>query len=269
VRPLAFALALAICLGATWAGSQCAGPQRRLSGPAVHLDPRYRRLAALGFKEVQADLLWAQAGVAFGEGVRARHVDTAQLAELINEAVDLDPYYYDAYWYGASLLPAPEANALLKKGCERFPRDWKLPEMIGFNYQLYLHDYESAGRYYELAAQLPGHPPYVPSMAGRLYSEADDIESAIRVLENFHRTCERKDLKEDFGRRIQQLWNIKVLSDACAEYRRWSHHAPGRLDDLVQAGIIAELPPDPFGGRYYLTAKGRVACDADRNCLRG
>jgi tetratricopeptide (TPR) repeat protein len=268
-RALILALALALSATAAWVGWECGGPALARAQAPLRLDPRYRRLMALGFREVSADLLWLRAGIAYGEGARGGRLEAGEIAGLINAAVELDPYYYDAYWYGATFLPPREAIALLEKARRRFPHDWKLPEMIGFLYQLHLRDYRTAARYYEQAAALPGHPPYVPSLAGRFYTEEGDLESAIRVLENFYATCERADLKEDFGRRLTQLSNIKLLEDACAEFARWAQRRPRDLAELTSAGILSQLPEDPYGGRYYLTRRGRVACDRDRNGLRG
>lgn len=42
--------------------------------------------------------------------------------------------------------------------------------------------------------------------------------------------------------------NLAFLRGTIREYTKDEHHAPHRLMDLVEAGYVTELPPDPFTG---------------------
>lgn len=211
------------------------------------------RLASLDFEGLAADLVWIKGAIYFGSHYRQRGFRFPWMERLLNLATDLDPLYYDVYWYGSSLLPdVYQSIRLLKKGMKYFPNNWKFPEMIGFDYLYYLKDYKSAGKYYEIASTKPGHPPFVPSLASRFYTEAGELNAAIRVLTNFYNTTKRKDLKQEFGLRIVQLEDIKLLQSMVSRYRLSFGTYPKDLKELVDKGFVETLPKEPFGGYYFL-----------------
>ncbi len=223
------------------------------------------RLASLDFEGLAADLVWIKGAIYFGSHYRQRGFRFPWMAPLLNLATDLDPLYYDVYWYGSSLLPdVHEAIRLLKKGMKYFPNNWKFPEMIGFYYQYYLQDYKSAGKYYEIASMKPGHPPFVPSLASRFYTQAGELDAAIRVLKNFYETTRRKDLKKEFGLRIVQLQHIKTLQSIVETYKKTFGTYPSSLQSLTEKGFIFSLPQEPFGGYYFIDPKDhRVKSSTD------
>jgi len=211
----------------------------------------YLQILSLDFDGLLSDLFWIKGAIYFGSHYRKKTHDCKWLYHMLDLSTDLDPQYYDVYWYGSSILPSvDESIRFLEKGRRNFPHDWKIPEMIGFYYHFYLKDYLSAAHYYEIASHLPGHPPYVPSLAGRFYTHAGDIESAIKVLENFYNTCDKKDLKEDFAKRIQQLKDISMLEEKLDLFKKKHKREPHNLSELVEAGIISSLPKEPYGGCY-------------------
>jgi hypothetical protein len=211
----------------------------------------YLQLISLDFDGVLSDLFWIKGALYFGSHYRKKDHDYKWLAHFLDLSTEFDPYYYDVYWYGSSILPSVEESIrLLEKGRTYFSTDWKMTEMIGFYYHFYLKDYLAAGRYYEMASLLPGHPPYVPSLAGRFYTEAGDIDSGIRVLKNFYDTCSKKDLKEDFAKRITQLEDIKCLEEKLSVFRKKYQRTPRDLGELVERGLISSLPKEPYGGKY-------------------
>ncbi len=211
------------------------------------------RLASLNFEGLTADLVWIKGAIYFGSHYRQRGFRFQWMEGLLNLATDLDPMYYDVYWYGSSLLPeVHQSIRLLEKGMKYFPNDWKFPEMIGFNYQYYLNDYKSAGKYYEIASTKPGHPPFVPSLASRFYTQAGELDAAIRVLKNFYNTTKRWDLKQEFGLRIVQLQQIKHLQALVDRYHQIFGHYPKTLQTLTREGLIETLPKEPFGGYYFI-----------------
>ena len=211
----------------------------------------YLKVLALDFDSLLSDLFWIKGSIYFGSHYRKKEQDYTLLYHLLDLSTDLDPQYYDVYWYGSSILPSVEESIrFLEKARGNFPDDWKLPEMIGFYYHYYLKDYSSAGRYYEIASRLPGHPPYVPSLAGRFYNQAGDIDAAIRVLKNFHDTCDREDLQKDFAKRIKQLFDIKLLEEKLRVFKDRYIREPETIQELVERGIITALPEEPYGGNY-------------------
>lgn len=213
---------------------------------------KYLKLICLDYDGLIADLFWIKGAIYFGSNYRRKGFEFPWLYHVLDLVTTLDPYYYDVYWYGSSILPSvKESNKILEKGRRNFPTDWKIPEMIGFNYHFYLKDYLKAARYYEIASSLPGHPPYVPSLAGRFYEKAGEIDSAIKVLKNFYVSTDKKDLQEDFARRIKQLLDIKLLTKKVEEFKEKWRRLPENLQELLTRGIIPNLPMEPYGGYYF------------------
>ena len=55
--------------------------------------------------------------------------------------------------------------------------------------------------------------------------------------------------------------DLQILEEAIGEYRARVGSPPGRLADLVRAGVLARIPEEPYGGRYLLMPDGRVRSD--------
>ncbi|MCP5106374.1 MAG: hypothetical protein GY950_23515 [bacterium] len=129
---------------------------------------------------------------------------------------------------------------ILKLGMKYHPDYWKFPEMIGFNYFYHLKDPHRAARYYEQAARLPGHPPYVPSLSGKFYQESGRYEDALRVLYNFYSTTEDKRLKKSF----------KNYIEAVQEKIRLKQFQLTALISKVLDGQTVEFQPDADNPRF-------------------
>lgn len=168
----------------------------------------YLRTLSMGNPSFVGDLIMARALTYFGSHYYQRGYKYEWLYHLFDVLTDIDPYNKESYLIGARLLTLVDvnlSNKLLEKGMKYHPYYWKIPELIGFNYFYHLKEPDKAAKYYEIASNLPGHPPYVPSLAGKFYSEIGMFEEAIKVLKNFYETTEDKRLKEDFGEQIQEL----------------------------------------------------------------
>jgi micrococcal nuclease len=168
----------------------------------------YLRTLSMGNPSFLGDLIMARALTYFGSHYYQRGYKYEWLYHLFDVLTDIDPYNKESYLIGARLLTLVDvnlSNKLLEKGMSYHPDYWKIPELIGFNYFYHLKEPAKAAKYYEIASNLPGHPPYVPSLAGKFYSEIGMLEEAIKVLRNFYETTEDKRLKEDFGEQIEEL----------------------------------------------------------------
>jgi hypothetical protein len=211
-RTLALPIAALAVLALAWTQPRLADLQRRqpaLDAPALLPGADAVRVLALGQEALVADLLMARALSYYGAHYRHQaDLDFTALLGLFRLALELDPDNIDACLLAANLVVETrprDAIALLEDGRLRNPESWKLPEMIGFTYYFALHDAARAARYYELAAHLPGHPPYVPSLASKFYQESGSVEHALRVLTNFYATTRNPRLKRNFGQMIEKL----------------------------------------------------------------
>jgi tetratricopeptide (TPR) repeat protein len=169
----------------------------------------YLQFISMGHDGLAADLVLAKALTYYGSHYFQRHTFTFKyLKKLFFTAVQLDPRNKDAFMIANNTLTSVnirDAIEILELGMTYHPDYWKFPEMIGFNYYYHLNDPYTAARYYEKAAALPGHPPYVPSLSGKFYQESGRYEDALRVLYNFYSTTEDKRLKQSFKDYIEAV----------------------------------------------------------------
>jgi tetratricopeptide (TPR) repeat protein len=172
-------------------------------------EANYLKFISLGHTGLVSDLVLAKALTYFGSHYYERQTFRFKhLKKLFFTAVEMDPMNKDAILMAGNILSdidMPAAIEILERGRYYHPDSWKFPEMIGFQYYFKLKDAKKAAKYYELASRLPGHPPYVPSISGKLYEESGRYEEAIRVLYNFYSTTEDKRLKESFKQSILEL----------------------------------------------------------------
>jgi len=177
--------------------------------PPLPGDAAWLEIASLGHRPLLADFLLARALVHYGAHYHDPGGPPAPaIHPWIAAAARLDPQNLDALLLGSNLLaePAPRLSIdLLRSGNAAAPQEWRFPELIGFRYYFNLKSPFMAARYYEFAARLPGRPPYVPSLAGKFYTEAGRQREAVRVLAACRDQATDPRLKASFQRMIDQI----------------------------------------------------------------
>lgn len=188
--------------------------------------------------------------------------DYASIYSTIDAAVKLDPYNQDAYYFAQAALSwhpdrVKQANALLEYG-QRF-RDWdyQLPFFLGFNYAYFLHDYESAAKYYAKAAEISGDP-LLANLAGRYLYEAKQTELALTYMRAMEKSAKNEAIKKTFQVRIQALQEVQRIETALSRFQADFGDIPVTIDDLLRRGYLKEAPVDPYGGKFFINAAGRV-----------
>lgn len=231
--------------------------QLRALPPAKYLKP-----GLLGYHHLGADLLWLRLVQIVG-----KRSNTGQEYEWLYHALDvitdMDPQYDYAYQVGGIVLThlanrVDLSNKLLMKGLEPNPAVWQIPFYIGFNYYFYLHDPGNAADYIARASRIPGPPPFMALMATQLYAEAGNPETALNFLMAIRSQAPEGEIKEQLETRIMEVTierDIRALEEGVSSYREREGHLPHTLRDLLRAGDISALPPEPFGGEYRLDTR--------------
>jgi hypothetical protein len=136
---------------------------------------------------------------------------------------------------------------------QRGPNWWSYPFYMAFNDFFYRGDYASAARWAEVAARTPGASPNIAKLALALKVKSGSADDAVRFIEEM-RGAARDDVTRQ---RLEEQRRLAVLQrdfarldEAVERYREARGRDPARLEDLVSAGIVPELPAEPFGGRY-------------------
>lgn len=204
----------------------------------------YLKFISLGHEGLIADLLMARALVYYGAHYHEREAFSVQrLERLFTTALHLDPANREGFLFAANVLMGRDREAalrILEMGSGYHPGYWKFPELAGFIHFYYLHDAAQAARYYERASALPGRPPYVPSLSGKLYQESGREENALRVLGHFWADAQDKLLKDSF----------KASMDAIiGKMKRGEYQLTATVEDVLDP-VTLVFRKDPGNPHY-------------------
>ncbi len=227
------------------------------------------KIASLEYQGLVSDILYLKCMVFMGgtldrkEMPRVKEWEWKWLVNTLDTATDIDPYFFDPYFFANAFLPwdggkAEEANRLLEKGSRYRDWDWILPFFIGFNDFFFLHKDAEAAPYLMEASRRPGGDSILGSIAARLAFKENRTETAIFFLEETARRTDDESLKQRYEIRIQALRSIAVLEKGISLYEKKFGKLPPTIDELVNREILKQLPIDPYGGMYYIAQDGTV-----------
>jgi tetratricopeptide (TPR) repeat protein len=189
--------------------------------------------------------------------------DYMSMSRLLHGAVKLDPYNMDAYYFAQSFLAWDVkqfklANDLLDYGMKYRTWDWSLPFFAGFNSAFFMKDYAAAAHYYQRAGELSGSD-LNRFLAGRYMQESGQTELAINYLSSMVRGASNPALKQNYQLRLNAYREARRIELARDRYRETQGTLPASLEQLIAAGFLSPAPLDPYGGKFYLEADGKVA----------
>jgi hypothetical protein len=220
---------------------------------------------ALGYDALAADVYWIRALQHFGGTRRSEAQDKRYelLYPLLSMAVALDPLFTIAYRFGAIFLAEPwpggpgrpdQAIALLQRGLEVRPQNWRYMQDIGFVHYWHYHDFKKAAEWFERGAAQPGAPFWMRSLAATTLAQGGD-RTASRLLWETLQQSDNDWLRRDAARRLRQLDaldQIDQLRAVIARFAAGGGTRPYSWDALLRAGYLRRVPLDPDGVPYEL-----------------
>jgi len=188
--------------------------------------------------------------------------DLQGMSRLLHGAVQLDPYNMDAYYFAQGFLTWDAgqfkvANDLLDYGMKYRNWDWQLPFFAGFNSAFFLKDYLKAANYYKIAGDLSGSDLH-KKLAGRYMQESGQTDLAIGYLTAMEKGERNPAMKKSYQIRLAAFKEVRRIEVARDQYQQQRGVLPGSVDQLLQYGLLAPVPVDPYGGRFYLEPSGKV-----------
>ncbi|HKQ98267.1 MAG TPA: tetratricopeptide repeat protein [Candidatus Polarisedimenticolia bacterium] len=277
LRPRRFyavaALLLLIAAGLLSRTAAARQAEESRTSPILYLPSgRYLKVAALGFESILADAIFLWSIQYYSNYAIADRYD--YLEQIYTDVIsDLDPHYLDPYLVGAMIMNVeahrPEsALRLLEKGMRNNPGEWILPFEAGYVSYKDVRDYARAGRYFEIAAGIPGAHPAVRRFQAEMSNRAGDPRAA---LTQWSEVWEGSTDPYVRGVAWNHVHDLKVevdladLETAIGRFRESRGRAPARLEDLVIAGVVPALPTDPEGGAYaYAAQSGTISYRGSR-----
>jgi hypothetical protein len=238
-------------------------------GQSVVIPAPILKIAALEFRGLASDIFFIKAMVFIGgmqqrkERPRVKDWEWKWWTKTLDTATDLDPYFFDPYYYANAFLTwdahmAGEANRLLEKGSRYRDWDWMLPFFIGFNDFFFLQKDAEAAEFLMEASRRPGGNPMYASIASRLAYKENRTQTAIYFLEQTAKNTDDRILKQRFEIRIEALRSVLVLEEAVSVYKKKFGRTPSNIDELVNRKILNRLPEDPYGGTFSIAQDGKV-----------
>ena len=274
-----------LCLG----GAAALQATRDARHPAAPIDQdtlyitsgRALKLMTAGYNSLAADLYWIRTIQYYGKiklqtrnsasPAPDRETDYHLLYPLLDLTTTLDPRFNIAYRFGSIFLAEtypggpgrPDlAIALLEKGIRERPDKWEYMQDIGFVHYWWTHDFKAAAEWFGRAADVPGAPWFLRSLAATTLAEGGDRRSSRVMWEAIRETAEIDWLKNEAERRLNQLLaldQIDVLQKAVDEFGRRTGTSVTDWTPLIRAGVIRGVPLDPSrSAPYIFDGSGRI-----------
>ena len=238
-------------------------------------DGRLLSVAASGFHEPLADLLWVRMVLIFGE--RFDRDDgsewTEWLRRMTHAVIDLDPEWRSPHFYGGVMLRVvgniDASDEVFRAGMEHLPNDPFFPFSLGMNAYLYRGDMAEAARLVDRASRLEGAPTWYAAAAARMMSRVDGRPAALRYLEEQRASTTDPAILEDIDWQVARLRHDELVdtwADACRQRKRDA--APlRRPEDLRLLGFT--LPENPRKDAWIIGLDGVVrSAGAERERLK-
>lgn len=245
------------------AGAQGMADRQKTSAPPMALEPLPASVlsgATLGLRSAAASLLWLQTIQYIGGSGGG----LLGVGDTIEEVVALDPKFSYPYAFAVLLLPsqgkeaAAQAIALGKAGIAQNLGDWRIPYYLAMTYHITFKDTANAALYMNMAANTPGVPEGIKLSAHNYGLRSDLREETkqiwVAIYENSADEVVRAQAKDN----IEHISIMQLLEQAIAVYKNARGVYPTDLSQLVEAGILPQIPSDPFGIRFGINEEGML-----------
>lgn len=236
---------------------------------------------SLGLNALAADLYWIRTVQYFGRKVIDSGVPLSAaatkdlrmdlLAPLLDIVVTLDPQHIPAYRFGAIFLPErdmPAATALVEKGIEQNPHEWRLYQDLGYIYwqagnaaapEEQNEYYSKSALWFEKGGTVAGSPWWMRDLGGLMRIKGGSRDAA-RAIYSTYLANDDPNIKAQAVERMKQLRSldeVDAINSLIARYKGQQGECPPNL--RVFAAVLQSInmsidergfPVDPDGFEY-------------------
>jgi tetratricopeptide (TPR) repeat protein len=237
----------------------------------------------LSYDALAADIYWMRAIQHFGDA-RLRQLGDRRyelLYPLLDITTSLDPKFNIAYRFGAIFLSEPPpggpgrpdlAVRLLERGLQARPDHWRYMQDIGMVHYMHRQDFAAAAEWFERAANVPGAPWWLRSLAANTRTVGGDRAGARALWTALRESAADNEwLRNDATRRLQQLDAldaVDALQRVVDEWVAGGAPKPYSWQAMVRAGRLRGVPADSAGAPFYLGPYTGTVDVADDSPLR-
>lgn len=164
-----------------------------------------------GFAEVTADMFWIRSVQDF-EYCDVNTTACQQgswLYQMLDTITNLSPHFRIPYAAGGLALTVlasdiEGATKIFDKGVAAFPSDWPIVYRAAYHYMYEVKDNKRAAELLQQAGK-HGAPPWVFSLAGRLYADEGSLDLARLVLQEMRETKQDPELIKRLEKKIESF----------------------------------------------------------------
>ncbi len=237
------------------------------------------KVMSLEYAPLLADIYWTRVVQYYGNK-RVRHQANHELLwPLLDITTTLDPNLLVSYRFGAIFLsqPAPAgagrpdlAVQLIQRGIQANPDYWRLYEDLGFVYYSDLQDYPKASEAFLEGSKIPGAQVWMKVMAAKIATEGESFAASMFLWKDIYDSTSDAMIKQNALQHMQMLQvkeDCKRLDALADEYAKRYGKRPGRMSEMVQAGMLRGIPGDPLGFAYVFSADGKAELNLESPLL--
>ena len=228
--------------------------QRPIVPPTV-LPVKAIKLANLGLNSATSALLWIYT-------VQEIPIKTGEFIETINK---LDPRFSYPYAFAEFFLPSirsiDQAVEIGKRGLRNADSDWRIPYYLATTYHIFLKDRKNAAFYFNMAANTPGAPEKIKSIAARYGISRTTIEQTKQIWISIYETSNDEIIIERARNNIIHIEIVEVLEKAISLYKQRYGYYPKELTDLINSKILKAIPESPLGIKFGIGTAGKITIE--------
>ncbi len=224
---------------------------------AFILSPAFLEIAAGEFKGLMADYLLLKGASFLGGRWETTDSDMAAIYTLFKQSLTLDPYFLQTCFLTQAFLAwrgnkAKEAIELLDISNNHRDWDWNPGFYIGFDYYYFLNENLMASKYLMEASKKPGATPLLAMLAARLSQKGGQTEAAIAFMKSMRFQTDEDLIKKQIDMRIKALEGVRIIEKGILRFKLKFNQSPKTIDDLLTAGVLSELPENPYKKPFLL-----------------
>lgn len=225
---------------------------------------------SLEYAPLMAAIYWTRVVQYFGDKHRLHQTNLELLWPLLDITTTLDPHLMPAYRFGSMFLsdskPRGEgrpdlAVKLLERGIKANPGQWRLYQDLGNVYYFDAKDYSKASQAFAEGSKNAGAFLWMKVMAAKIAGEGESPETSYFLWLQIYQTTTDPQVKKNAEEHLKLMkvqLDLQEINRLADEFEKHTGHRPTRISELVQAGLLRELPRDPAGYPYVIGAEGKA-----------
>jgi tetratricopeptide (TPR) repeat protein len=231
---------------------------------------RLVKALSLEYAPFAAAIYWTRVVQYFGEKHRLHQTNLELLWPLLDIATTLDPHLMPAYRFGSTFLsdspPRGEgrpdlAVKLLERGIKANPDQWRLYQDLGNVYYFDAKEYAKASAAFTEGSKNPNALIWMKVMAAKIAAEGASPETSYFLWLQVYQTTADPSVKKNAEEHLKLMkveLDLKEINRLADEFEKRTGHRPARMSELVQAGLLKELPKDSEGYEYTFGDDGKA-----------